>query len=1074
MSVIVFRRDYCATAPGRLAAAFRRLAAVAFCGAACAAVGVPARAASDTGEITIAVVDSVSAKPIGDARTILLGPQTASSLTSAAGIIHYTEVPVGIYRVRVARSGYVSTVSAEFDVLGDRAVNVRVVLALGNGGLKTIGSVVARSTTAISSNDIGDNSPVRRLSDSLTDALDKVAGVSVTQDATDPSGAVTVSLNGHDESQTSVSLDGIPLSAPGSAANLRSIGTDLFSGSSVSHSPGAGSLGGGINFRTLQPTQSLQVHANGTTGTFDRSNYQLAATGSLGSVGLAVQHTWRGSNSPLTFRDYQDQSGLTYPHEGESHSLGDFLKFRYRLGDARTTVSGTALTNNFDVHSICARDLTLLPCGIGPNNQSYSRYGFAYGTVASLVGSVATTVSAYESLSQESNENVNRYVLLPSVSGVDPQTNACGSGAAGLSGAIDYTEQLCPSVGNTSNLTRGIAYSATIAQGRHTFALSGNTYAALRTSHPTAGSRFESSFTNAISSSSYQIADTFKSSDALSLSPRLSIVNTTSLGTSLLGGFAATWRPQAADTFAASIDVGSSQANVEVNRSFSDPVSAGFDCAAGTALVNGPGDSNGGAQSAFSLNTSWTHQFARSGAQVSLAAFSQTQSGQLINASIAEPSSFFAPGYLSTLRAAFAAQSVCGATAPAPAVYVNESVAGTRRVYQGITASGRIGIGRYFVALPNYTLNVAKLTAASPRLNDGPSTTIVGEQLPNRPIHRAGVTFDGVLPRSGIELLLNAQYTGSNNPQRLGQYTIFAAGILHNFGPGRFTLFENNVFNTYGGDFVTDANAQPLPLSNGGIFRTAATPLTPRVLNLSYSVALGGARPGPALSVARPGPARGVASAQETEPSPSGSATPRALRVAALPPPPGVDPLSLATSRAGCDADTQATAKPVFEAIRAYVTAYEAKSKVPDVPNVEIISHVAQVDPTVPYYLELRPRKALGQSPSQTMSARSETVSPDIRELRRGGAAGPVPPASSAGGSPAPGPSAGPAGGGGRALRGLAGCAYLTVLANAEAKAKGIATDGGRPGLFYVPKTGFVFVRAPELPQGGGSLKNGS
>ncbi len=102
-------------------------------------------------------------------------------------------------------------------------------------------------------------------------------------------------------------------------------------------SPQAGALGGGVNFRTLQPTQALQVRASGTTGTFDRSNYALAATGSIGSLGLALQHTWRGSNSPLTFQDYEDQSGLTYPHEGESTSLGDFLKFRYRLGDDRTT-----------------------------------------------------------------------------------------------------------------------------------------------------------------------------------------------------------------------------------------------------------------------------------------------------------------------------------------------------------------------------------------------------------------------------------------------------------------------------------------------------------------------------------------------------------------------------------------------------------------------------------------------------------------------------------------------------------------------------------------------------------------
>ncbi|MBD5657677.1 MAG: TonB-dependent receptor, partial [Candidatus Eremiobacteraeota bacterium] len=162
--------------------------------------------------------DAQTGKPVADARTILVGPETASSLTTAAGVIHYTDVPVGIYRVRVIKRGYQAGVSSEFDVLSDRSINVRVALALSTGGLKVIGSVTARASVSVSSNDISDSSPIRRLSDSLTDALDKIAGVSVTQDATDPNSPVTISLNGHDESQTAVSLDGIPLSAPGSAA----------------------------------------------------------------------------------------------------------------------------------------------------------------------------------------------------------------------------------------------------------------------------------------------------------------------------------------------------------------------------------------------------------------------------------------------------------------------------------------------------------------------------------------------------------------------------------------------------------------------------------------------------------------------------------------------------------------------------------------------------------------------------------------------------------------------------------------------------------------------------------------
>ncbi len=99
-----------------------------------------ARAQSDTGEIVIAVVDAANGKPVGNARTILVGPQTASSLTTAAGKIDYTDVPTGIYRVRVLRSGYQSGVSNEFDVLNGRTVMVRVSLSTSTGGLRIIGT----------------------------------------------------------------------------------------------------------------------------------------------------------------------------------------------------------------------------------------------------------------------------------------------------------------------------------------------------------------------------------------------------------------------------------------------------------------------------------------------------------------------------------------------------------------------------------------------------------------------------------------------------------------------------------------------------------------------------------------------------------------------------------------------------------------------------------------------------------------------------------------------------------------------------------------------------------------------
>jgi len=86
-------------------------------------------AQTTAGEIRVTVVDAAGDVPLGDARATLLGPQNASSLTAKTGTIVYTDVPTGIYRVRVAKAGYDAGTSPEFDVLAGRA---------GRGARRTI------------------------------------------------------------------------------------------------------------------------------------------------------------------------------------------------------------------------------------------------------------------------------------------------------------------------------------------------------------------------------------------------------------------------------------------------------------------------------------------------------------------------------------------------------------------------------------------------------------------------------------------------------------------------------------------------------------------------------------------------------------------------------------------------------------------------------------------------------------------------------------------------------------------------------------------------------------------------
>ncbi|MGP6157830.1 MAG: hypothetical protein ACLPYS_10050, partial [Vulcanimicrobiaceae bacterium] len=794
----------------------------------------------------------------------------------------------------------------------------------------------------------------------------------------------------------------------------------------------------------------------------------LAATGSVDKLGFVVEHTSRGSNNPLTFQDYEDQSGLTYPHGGESTSLSDLVKLRYSLGDERTSISATALDTNRDASAICAQDVTLLPCGIGPGNRTFGRYGMAYATVQSLIGNVETNFSAYTNSSTTVSDDLNRYVLAPNV--LDPTNPAA------------YVPTLDPSLSNSNTVTRGVAYSASIAQGNHTFSFVGNTYAAIDESLPVTGSQYVTPFTNAASSTRFQFNDAIKSNDHLTLTPSVSFADTSGLGGSILGGISSAWTPATADAYALSLNAGSSQPNLNAVRSFSDPISARFNCQAQSAVVSGPGDTGDGQkQSATSLTAAWSHQF-HGGASLSLDAYVQAQSGQLINALIAEPASYFdaaGPGYLQTLYAAYRGPSVCGLAAPAPTVYAQESVAGTSRVYEGFDFTGRFALSPYVEIMPTYSLNAARLTAAGSRLADGPSTTIVGAQLPNRPLHKGGLTIDGLLPRSGLELLANVQYVGANNQQNLGPYANFSFGASHRLGPGQVTLFMNNAFNAYAGDFATDSFARPLALSDGAAYLTAATPLTPRTIFLSYAVVIGGPAPGPSFRQF----ARAARVAAAPEPTPTASANPRGgfQRFTSNPPPPGVDPLSLDTARTSCDADAQAAAKPLYDALRAYVVAYESGSTtLRAIPQATVVAHKSNVNHTVPYYLEFRPN--LPRPPGAGQNGNGQGFSRGGR-----GGFGPGGGFGGANGDEVVGQTQGrdelspeaqaarrayvnsPAV---KAYRAFIGCAYVTILSAADAKAKGIAAEGGRPGLFYVPKIGLVFVQPFELPQGGGSLRS--
>jgi hypothetical protein len=1091
-----------------------------------------AQSSDDTGIIAITVIDATTKKPLQDARITLYGATQASALTNRSGIVKYTDVPSGIYRVRVVKNGFIGNVSPQFEMLGNKEVDVDVNLgaqvpagappatsaSTDASGLKVIGRVSAR--VSVTTRDVDTDSAVRKVSDSLTDALSKIAGVDVTQATNDPDAAQTISLNGHDESQTAVTLDGIPLGAPGTAVNLRGVNTDLFSGASVSFAAQAGSLGGAVNFRTLQPTQTWVTRLSTSYGTFDKFNYQLGETGSIGKLGIAVLHTERESNTQLTFNTFTDQSGLDYAHAGESSNVGDYLKLRYALGD-KTIANFTVLQNNQGISSLCTQDVTIVPCGIGPGNTTASRFQFAYATVQSLIGEVTTSLSAYVNSNNGDQNDADRYV----------------DGVAN------------PLVSNTTSVARGIAFQSTVNAGRSTWTLNGSTYDSLTTFSPIVNtSPFVVPSVTGSDSQIFQLSDLYKINDRLSAGPNASLAATEGAGASVLGGISGTWRPQSADTYAGSVSVGSSQPSGGIVRTYSDPAGARFNCAAGTANVSGPGDSPQ-RQSAISYDANWTHAWTFGSFNLDL--YRQTQADQLINAQIVASSLGFTATnpYIEELQSFFASPYTCGAGAvlnPSN-VYVSEPIGDTTRVYAGFTLSGRVALGPHLVAIPAYQTNGASIIAADARLAGLNSTTIIGEQIPGRPVHRGNITFDGDLPHLGVELLANVQYVGSNNAQHVDPYSLLSLGVSHSVGFGRLSFLETNVFNTETGALSSLLFAQPEPTSGGGLLYVAANPNPPRQFSLTYSfntgaqTGAGGARP--SRGFARSAAAQTAQTLAQTGPAQQPQRVRGLGAFTPFPPPPGVDPLAVADKRDSCTADDVKIAGPVLEGLRAAAAAYAAGKPLPPVDGLALVPHGS---PSENWYFEVRPNL-----PPRPAGA-------DAGRLPRGGRAGgefggpgpgpgPGGPGGAGPGGPGPGgpgpgepPPGGPEGGGGlppgpapaasppaaaaapssggaapgaspspeagasagpqrlevqaranpnpspgprpspnpafraafEKFRATLSCSYFSALTQDEAKSNGFTAFVGRNGLGYAPKIGLFAVRAPELGTGGGSLKH--
>ena len=897
------------------------------------------RAQSDSGEIDIVVVDATTKHPLELARVLLDGPVITSEVTETNGKVTFTDVPDGIYRARIVKRGYNSLTSASFEVLDGRVVTVSFALASETGGLKVIGQVTAKASATISATSIDQNSAQRRLSSDLADALNKLSGVSVSTSSDDSDATQTISLEGHDPTQTQLTLDGIPLNAPGSAGNLGGFATDLFQGASVHMGPTLGGLGGSVNFSTLQPTLSWITQMQLSTGSYGRWNYSVAETGSDGKLGIAVQSVQRLYPSLADGDLFEDASGLDYVHDGDSTISGNVMTARYEFGDSNS-VTGLFMNSTRNTNVICLRyngdPQTTLPCGYGPNNTDGSNVQLYSLTDNALLGATQLQTSVF------SLDNSSLYNQLARYVNGEPSPNGYSS----------------------DTKSTGYVVNATLpAQERHTVSFQAYGTSSQFVTTPLVPQAFE--FYNGSQTTQYsvlQATDTIHSNDKLTLAGSAGLSTATgNAGISELASAAATWKPTTRDTYSASFALGGAAATQGRLQILSDPASLRFDCNGKVAFGSAPGEQPTRGSS-NSVRVSYTHDL--HGGNVSLTLYRQLQQGVLlpvnVNGVVLNQLGELPLGYLQQVQEIYNSPAGCNAPLQTPftaqQLYMTTPIAGVQRVYQGAELTGFLTLGNLVVE-PYYNLTGAVANSSSYIFTNAYSITIPGQQLPNVPLQKAGLVLDYKAPHSMFEWLADAQHVSANNPNDLPAYTTYDAGVTAQLTRGTLTFAATNISNTYAGVFSSPANAVPYTTEGGYVIPNIARPLTPRTYSLTYSAKFG---QGTVSQTATAFHARGSGGAlfgggSGAPGGPGGSGRPgggqgggfRSL-FSPLPQTPPADPFVVDANPQKCSAENAGKARQLSAELKAYQAQIEAARTAAGYPAT--MPAPALADATVTYH----------------------------------------------------------------------------------------------------------------------------
>ena len=752
---------------------------------------IPARAAGEASDVVVEVVDAATNAPVALARVLLQGEAGAIGYTDADGRARFESVATGSYRAGVSKRGFDGVRSPLFDVTANRTSTVRVRLQR-TGALKRIGGVSVTSAPARASREVGQDDALRHLDGSLRDAIGDLPGVTSSGDG--------FAIDGNDPSQTGTSIDGVPLPGAGGALGDRGINADLFGGASVASGAANGALGGSVNFRTLQPTRFPQQQATLQFGSNDASSALLLARGSVRNLGYVLEHAVRGRTSPFTGLSFLDQTGFAYRHDADRSDAGDLAKLRWAPSLAQS-LTFTASQTGSRSGVVCAQLLAVVPCGFGPGAFATSRGGLMTLTDTATIGSTTVSASAFVNGSSSANDQPARALAgIPA-----PQSSSLRSLARGFSLGVQ--------------LPAGDRHDLSLAAQSYGLTFGGSTTTTLGT------------FALAQSTAYHGVSliDRYHPNQRLTVTGRAG--SSASNGASAFSaGLDLRWQPMRSLAYGLAGSVGDLGSGIVVSSpAFPAPSALTFDCANGLAYGTVP-SVNAAHQRASSVRASVERSGKRG--RLALTAWSTQLQGAPVLTAVDAATTGLPPGYFGAVGAFASSPLVCGSPSIGSVAFVSFQPADQRN--RGVTLAGTLDVGTALLA-GFASVQSRFVTGATPATS---ALSPVGAQVPDIPLHRAGLVFTTKVGKS-VDFLANASFTSANNPNRLAAYTLFNAGFATPLRYGSLALVGTNLSNVHAGPFVSAAEALAFARSGASPLALAATPLAPRAVALTYTVRVG-------------------------------------------------------------------------------------------------------------------------------------------------------------------------------------------------------------------------------------------